>query len=197
MGTEKSSWQVCPVTIEAKIVGRRLLGFDLLLVVDTIRELGDMHHHFYWFAWLQRDIWLKIIMCGLPRGNGWVVTHSVNWKIKYQNTQCLTMFRRHTKKELLWQHNGWLLPYPKKSLAHPRVRFPWWHKYKHVFKGQQFLPYTIGFQIKCGAIHYESCHQHWWIEIRWLRVLHQHISTTFSLRKKNGFCSTCQLQSHL
>lgn len=98
MGTEKSSWQVCPVTIEAKIVGRRLLGFDLLLVVDTIRELGDMHHHFYWFAWLQRDIWLKIIMCGLPRGNGWVVTHSVNWKIKYQNTQCLTMFRRHTKK---------------------------------------------------------------------------------------------------
>ena len=132
--------QVPATDIEALVIDKQLLGFDLLLGIDAIKELGSAYltesgeAH---FGGLNR---CAAIYIDEP---DFSITYNrshkewtVSWKWANGHSPCelsnsVQEYRvpchardAYENKILQWQRNGWLLPYSEEELGPPKGLIP-------------------------------------------------------------------------
>ena len=132
--------QVLAVDIEALVVDKQLLGFDLLLGIDALKELGgvyltesDKAH----FGSLNRYAAISIndpdFSVTYDRSNKewtaswkWVNGHSLSELSNIVQEYAVPGHSRdaYENEILQWQRNGWLLPYSEEELGPPKGLIP-------------------------------------------------------------------------
>ena len=121
------------VIIEVLVVDERLLGFDLLLGIDAIKDLGGMHLTKSGEARFRNPNRCAAILINEPNFSetfhrstkAW--TASWKWASGHSSTELANRVQEYTvpdhvwdayEEELsMWQHNGWLLPYPEEEFG--------------------------------------------------------------------------------
>ena len=132
--------QVPAVDIEALVVDKQLLGFNLLLGIDAIQELGGVYltesgeAH---FGGLNRCAAISIIEpdfsvtydCSNKEWTAswkWVNGHSSSDLSNSVQEYVVPCHARdaYENEILQWQQNGWLLPYSEEELGPPKGLIP-------------------------------------------------------------------------
>ena len=128
--------QVLAINIEALVVGKQLLGFDLLLGIDVIKELGGVYlteSSKVRFEGLNRCAAISIneLVFSVTYDHSnkkltasweWVNGHSpskLNNSVQEYVVPCHTKYA-YENEILQWQWNGWLLPYSEEELGPPK-----------------------------------------------------------------------------
>ena len=132
--------EVPTVDIEALVVDKQLLGFNLLLGIDAIKELGGVYlteSGKARFGGLNRCAAISIdkpdfSMTYDRRNKEW--TASWKWANGHSPSELSNSVQEYVvlchardayENEILqWQRNGWLLPYPEEELGPPKGLIP-------------------------------------------------------------------------
>ena len=132
--------QARPVIVEVMLVNGRWLRFDLLLGIDTIKELRGVHLTESGEARFGNPNKCAAISIDKPdfsvtfNRNTKAWTASWKWASGHSPTELANRVQEYTvpdhvrdayEEELsMWQRNGWLLPYPEKELDPPKGSIP-------------------------------------------------------------------------
>ena len=132
--------QVPAVDIEALVVDKQLLGFDLLLGIDTIKELGGVYlteSGEACFGGLNRYAAISIDeqdFCVTYDRSYKEWTASWKWANRRSHSELSNSVQEYAmpghardayENEILqWQQNGWLLPYSEEELGPPKGLIP-------------------------------------------------------------------------